>query len=289
MATSTPNPGPPASRAPSLYLATWGILAAFALGYLALLALRPDLAASLIVGPSEGSPEGNRGQRAMTRALAELNGVKQTIARLEGEVAELRTTLAAEHQRGEAIAARLASVETTQIAAAAPAMQGTLALPQTTAGLGAVETAPAAATARGQFDERATKALREGRTAEAPREPATLSAQAAATGAGALPEASNRGAAKALEPKPKGPPVGLWVGTGPSLDAVRLSWQLLQETHKGSLKALEPRYVENSTDPPAFQLIAGPVATREEAAKVCERLRAKQARCSVVPFTGQTL
>ena len=86
-----------------------------------------------------------------------------------------------------------------------------------------------------------------------------------------------------------GPPVGVLIATGPSLDAVRLSWQLLTETNKSVLRPFEPRYVESSGDGGLFQLIAGPVASREEAARVCERLKARNARCSVTGFTGQPL
>ena len=105
--------------------------------------------------------------------------------------------------------------------------------------------------------------------------------QAGATGPTVAP--------KAAEARPKGPPLGLWVGTGPSLDAVRLSWQLLQEGHKATLRSLEPRYVANGSDPASFQLIAGPIAVREDALKACERLRAQQQRCTVIPFGGQPL
>lgn len=273
-----PNPTMPhetiglaTSRAPSLYLITWGILAAFALGYLALLAVRPDIAQNLFSGPFESAPESNRGQRAMTRAMAEINGLKQSLARLEGEMGELRVLTASEQKRSAALETRLATAEDGQKATAARL-----------AAIPAPATAAAATAAEGAGEPRATKAQREARSPETPAEiAAAVTAQAATT--------LSAPAAKPVEARPKGPPLGLWVGTGPSLDAVRLSWQLLQEGNKGTLKALEARFVESSGDPPAYQLIAGPVATREEANKACERLRAKQSRCTVIPFTGQPL
>lgn len=274
MAEVIDHRAPQRAPLPLSYLLVWALLASLALGYLALLALRPDLAARFLVGPSEGSPEGNRGQRAMSRALAELGDIKKSVSQLEASVSELKSTLAAEALRGQTLEARIAAIEAAQNAGTPMARATPAGSRAEVAGAPDAANALGGTTVQGTVEERPAKTPRDGKTA-----PPTK-AVAAAAGAAA--------AAKPAEPA-KGPALGVWVASGPSLDAVRLSWQLLQESHKAPLKSLEPRFVESTGDPPAFQLIAGPVATREEAARICERLKAKQARCSVIPFSGQPL
>lgn len=252
------------------YLAVWALLAFLALGYLALLALRPDLASQLILGPAESAPESNHGQRAMTRALAELSDVKKTLARVEGELMEVRQQMGAEAKRAADFEARITALESGR-ARRAEAAPVAAAAPIST-----FETVVSSApdTPRGLAGRTV-----EGTVNEAAGEPP-------------LPVAKLASAAlmKAAEPKEKAPPVGILVGTGPSVDAIRLSWQLIVDGNARLMKSLEPRYVESPTEPGVFQLIAGPVATKEEAQRVCQRLKAKQVRCSVnSTFAGEPL
>ncbi len=254
---------PPASGRSLIYLSVWAMLAALALGYLALLAVRPDIASGLILGPAESTPESNRGQRAMSRALAELGEVKKALGKIEGELASLKQQKAADAKRSAELEARVAALEAarkseaTPVAAAPAAFQTTVAPPDRS---GQVLAGDAV----------------EGNVAE--RMPAPAKAIASV--------ALNRPS----EPKEKGAPVGLLLATGPSVDAIRLSWQLIQDQNSRQLKSLEPRFVEGTAEPGIFQLIAGPVETKEEAQRMCQRLKAKQVRCSVVPtFSGQPL
>ena len=271
---------PRASRMPQPYLIAWGLLASLALGYLALLAVRPDLAESLILRPANGAPEGNAGQRSMSKILAELGNMKTAVAKLEGEAKDFRTALQDQEQRALTLEARLALVETatkggpTPVAHAGPALQTSAAHSDGANHSAPVPGALAGPTTQGTVEERATKALRDGRAA--PSRPAAATASAA-------------GIAVSKPVEPSGPPVGVLIASGPSLDAVRLSWQLLIESNKSALRSLEPRFVERGVEPTIYQLIAGPVATREEAAKVCDRLRAKQVRCTVTTFAGNPL
>ena len=126
----------------------------------------------------------------------------------------------------------------------------------------------------GYAEERPTKAAREARPAEPPRTAATPAAQPTAR-AGAAPA--------------QGQPAGVQLASGPSVDALRLSWQLLQESHKSAIRALEPRFEETAGDPPQYRLIAGPLATSEDAEKLCERLRARRLACAVTPYGGKPL
>ena len=282
------------------YAAVWGLLAAVALGYLGVLAARPDLAARLMLRPPEGQPEHNFSQRSMSKALAELEAAKAAVAKLEDEQNQLRRVVTALEQRGLTTEARVAALESVQKSPApvtAADRVAVIAKPEADRTIGPFttgQTALSGQATQGTIEERPAKALREARpsrvAAAAAAGPTSAGTPSAVTTSAVTTSAGTTGAlAKPAEPSASGPPVGVLIATGPSLDAVRLSWQLLNETNRSVLRPLEPRYVESTTDGGLFQLIAGPVGTREEAARVCEKLKARNLRCSVTGFTGQPL
>jgi hypothetical protein len=85
-------------------------------------------------------------------------------------------------------------------------------------------------------------------------------------------------------------PRGIQIATGPSVDALRISWMLLAERHKGILRNYEPRFVlSTSGSGPAYRLIAGPIGSTSAANKVCGELRAKRVTCGVSAFGGEPL
>jgi len=247
----------------TVYVALWAFLALVALAYLALLALRPDLATRIILAPQPGAPETNQVQRAMLRALTEIQELRQTAERLQGDISQVRTQTHADRDRLQAIETRLTAIEAQR--AEAPPIAATAPPP------------PAPQTRAA--DDAAGKARRDARAAPQ---------KAVAAAAGGAPREASAVETQAL-PAAKPAPVAVVVMTGPSLDAVRLYWQVVQEANKAALRGLEPRVVEVASDPPVYQLLAGPVATKEAATRVCERLRLKPSQCSVVPLAGQPL
>lgn len=274
MALNTPTAHEPyGTERSTLYVVVWAVLAIAALAYLALLAVRPDLATGLIVNPPSGSPEGNQGQRAMFRALAEVQDLRKSVTRLEGEVGEMKAAVQVETQKVQALEARIGEIEAAQrtsvpVADAAPASHRPRGAPASKSGEQVAGT-----TVAGTIEEPAKPRRDQGPP------PKVL---ASAGGAEAKPE--ERVESPAQPPRT----MAVAIATGPSLDALRLTWQLLQEAHKPTLRSLEPRFAELASDPPAYQLIAGPVSAKE-AGRACERLKVKQARCAVVPFAGQPL
>ena len=271
----------PANRFSVGYAVVWGLLSAAALGYLGVLAARPDLAARLMLQPHEGTPDSNFAQRSMSKALAELEAAKAQIAQLEGEAKQIKAVVAALEQRSLTVETRMGALETVRPGHAMPVADKIATAHKPEAERHAAATQPAALAGQntqGTVEERPAKALR-----EAPLRESRPPRVAAATTTGSIAKPAEPAAAS------PGPPAGVLIATGPSLDAVRLSWQLLNETNKSVLRPLEPRYVENSAEGGLFQLIAGPVGSREEAAKVCERLKARNARCTVTSYTGHPL
>ena len=100
-------------------------------------------------------------------------------------------------------------------------------------------------------------------------------------GAGGLPAAPVAKAAK---------PVGIYIGSGPSVDSLRLSWSLLSDRNPESLRNLEPRYTTGiDSNGLNFGLVAGPVQSAADAQKLCKDLAAKAVTCRVGEFTGEAL
>lgn len=273
------------SGLPTSYIAVWGLLACIALGYLALLAIRPDLAAGFSLRPLDGAPENNWNQRSMSKVLAELSTARSAIGKLQEDVQDVRAVLAAQEQRSLIIAARVGAVEAQQKSSQLPVSHAVPVAERTEPGKATVNALAGVAT-EGTIEERPTRMLREGQSSASAPAPAQALAPALPP---ALATASATGAPIAKQTEPARPPHGLLLASGPSLDAVRLSWQLLNENNRSALKKYEPRFIETSTGGGLFQLIAGPAGTPEEAARVCERLKAKQVRCSVTTFKGQPL
>lgn len=85
------------------------------------------------------------------------------------------------------------------------------------------------------------------------------------------------------------PQVALRLSTGPSVESLRLSWQLLQERHNSILQGLEPKYQPDGGSANRYELLAGPMASRAEADQVCTILRAQSVQCGIATFSGDPL
>jgi len=90
---------------------------------------------------------------------------------------------------------------------------------------------------------------------------------------------------------PAAQPVSIHLDAAPSLDALRLKWSVLHDRHRSALGELRPRFVVTGTgSSPSYLLMAGPIATPDEASRICALLRARSVPCSVGgSFTGQAL
>ena len=85
-------------------------------------------------------------------------------------------------------------------------------------------------------------------------------------------------------------PVGIYIGSGPSVDSVRQSWSLLADRNATTLGGLEPRYTTGiDANGLNYGLVAGPVKSVADAQKICRDLAAKAVTCRVGDFTGEAL
>jgi hypothetical protein len=312
----SPNsgPAPRANRLTTLYVATWGVLAAAAVAYLVILAIRPDIGSGMITRITPAQPEATQAQRTISKALADMQSIRQSVAEawtqigalkdtvakqedqrravtaLSHEVAELRSSVAGQDERGRVLAARLAAVETRQTGDGTPA-QVRASLPESSRGqLQEI----AGLTITGSVEERTSRPSSSEARSSAPTQPQRASEEAEPKHAVATAQAAF-GTPKTISTAPKAPPaitgpVGLQLATGPTADALRLAWLRVSSGHKDALQGLEPRYAEAKTPTGViYRLIAGPVGNSDQAARLCADLKSKRVSCAVASYSGQPL
>jgi hypothetical protein len=249
------------------------VLSSMALTYLAMLSVRPDLAHGLgdrVAALAGAEPRSGETDAA---AAAEIAAVRQTLDGLQKEMASIRGRIAARAEQEQAIAARLAAIEEQRATE--------LSLPLTTASIDRAEPEE-----KGGADDLKGRAI-EGRIVEAPQAPEPPARRPPPR----EPERVTFGA-PLVKPAASPPesPRGIQIATGPSVDALRISWMLLAERHKGILRNYEPRFVPSTSGSgPAYRLIAGPIGSTSAANKVCGELRAKRVTCGVSAFGGEPL
>ena len=311
----SPNsgPAPRANRLTTLYVATWGVLAVAAVAYLVVLAIRPDIGSGIVTRITPAQPEATQAQRTISKALADMQSIRQSVAEawtqigalkdtvakqedqrravtaLSHEVAELRSSVAGQDERGRVFAARLAAVESRQTGDGMPA-QVRASLPESARGQ-AHEMA--GVTITGSVEERTSRPSSSEARSSAPAQSQRASEEAEQKHAVATVQAAIA-TPKVTAAAPKAPaiagPVGLQLATGPTADALRLAWLRVSSGHKDALQGLEPRYAEAKTPTGViYRLIAGPVGNSDQAARLCADLKSKKVSCAVASYSGQPL
>ena len=264
------NPGPNGR----MYFIGWAIAATVALVYLATLALRPDL----IVAHAIGRPhdlEGNEGDRFLARnSSAITSDVAQ--APIEAAIESLKVSLKASEERERSLHARIAALE-------ARVSDAPLSV-RTNAGEGAAgQGSPQPSLIEGRVEDVALA-----QPAKLPPPP-PVKPKAALPPAAAAPNVAQALPGTVIANTEPQKSYGIALASGPSLEALRLSWSLLSDRHKAALAQLDARYLIQ-TDPAApYQLVAGPFPTSAKAQQVCAVLQARKAVCKVSDFGGNAL
>jgi hypothetical protein len=266
----------------SVGASAWAFAAAAAVAYLSVVVLRPDLVARV-------EPAG--------MSVAEIEALRGDVDGLRREVADIRSTVTETASQQKVIFERLAALgaSVTQPIPAAQSDGPPPALRLDSAPVNgpispradAAPVQPAGEPAKKMADAKVLNgkpALETGSVKPAPP---------------AVPAPVAKPAAAPVEPPPFGAPVvtpaakpvGVQIASGASIDSLRLSWNLLSETHADKLKSLEPRYslsVDNGAV--IYNLMAGPVKSEAEAKKMCKALAAKAVPCKIVgEFGGAAL
>jgi hypothetical protein len=257
------------------YVLGWAALAVGALAYLGTLALRPDL-----IARSGEDVDVVQAQRTAAKALAEAQAVRQSIAQVQLEMARLRADVRASEDLGKGLLQRVATLEDRSLQ---PAPEPT---PVATAPAGKKAPEPAKAPEQRQkpgAEAKAPPGANRIETGSVATPAAAAAAAPAGEGGGAAPVAFGPAVVKPQ-------PVGLQIASAPSVDALRLMWNLLSENHPDPLKSMETRYAANANAAtPGFDLVVGPIKSQAEARKVCKDLQSRGVTCRVAAFAGESL
>jgi hypothetical protein len=269
----------PSNPGPWRYAAVWASLGAVSAGFIAMSAWQRSFQIDTALAP-----------------------VTESLERVATDIAELKQTTAALDQRERATAVRLAAAESrlgegTQTGRVTASVEPAAAHGQrpTNRQVIAEEQKPQTTAAAAP----ALEPIKPGRVIAgialantAPPPPPGLVETKAAKAAPPKPAASpiRTGSLTDAAPVAEAPlkPSGLLIASGPSLDAVRLSWNVLSQNHGAVLGALEPRILPSS-DGSSFQLIAGPFANEADAQKTCTALRSRGVTCRGADYRGAAL
>jgi hypothetical protein len=249
------------------YVAVWAALAALSLGYVTVLTVNPELLTAMGVPMAPVEPEGNYGQRfvASTQLAADVQSLQQTVAGLQSEVAAMKTTAPLSVRNPVVPVQRPVDAKSVDAKPGEPKLQGRIGADGArVAGMVIVNGQP---------------------QTQLPASPAAPASIAGSVVTGSIARAPETAAPAGSAIGPHAGTVGLELVTGPSVDALRLNWILLNERHGAALKGLEPRYLQPDQNG-AFRLLAGPVATADAADSLCEQFRSKGTQCHVTTFQG---
>lgn len=300
-------PPPPALRSPIFtpYVAVWSLLGVVALGYIGLVTFAPGVVSN--PNPIGGFSD-HDGQRFASRITSEITSIKDTIDKLQLDVAKVKTEVEGQAAGDKILAAQLTSLERRMGTPAGnvEASSEPSGAPDDKAAVTPLPLdieAEAAKPAGSPVQPRVVNAEKPS-AGEPALETGSLSAAAAAGAKAVKAGAKPAAAAKPAQPaataaaidlgaavvKPASKPVGVQISSGASVDSLRLSWSLLADRHADTLKNLEARYVARGDEAaPTYDLIAGPVKSKSEAQRVCKALAAKNVPCKVGDFLGEAL
>jgi hypothetical protein len=281
---SLPQPAPPQGK--SRFFTTgvllWSSLAAASLVYLLLLATQPDMVARYLgAGASGASAETDAATHAAKQAVADVHTLRDTVDLFRNELIEIRAQVSSQTDSNRELLSRIAALETSppDTQHAAKDAKETVKVQNTKA---SAKIAPPAKTA-------AAKVKKEQEHAAAAHEPGLETGSVAQPGAAAIAFGTPTVTSTAL-PSGNGKMIGVQIATGPSVDSLRLNWALLTDRHGEALRAYQPRYVAGPPGAePSYDLVVGPLASVQDATRLCQELAMKATPCSVSRYTGDAL
>lgn len=241
------------------------------------------LASALYIGWSHWDPAAP-GSSAVMKSDRDGSLVDATLARLSSDVRSIHDKLAANAESAHALLGRVSALEEKAafVAAAVPAASAPpppsadREPPATRIG----DAKPKVAAVQPRSSEITTGAIMQ--RASAPAADGVADGQPKLT----LNSQADR-APTVTAPKPA---LGIQLSSAANLDALRLNWSLLSERHREVLGQLQTRYRQAAGKPNApYQLIAGPVRSQTDAARICKALAGSGVTCRATAYTGEAL
>lgn len=271
----------------------WFAVGAIAMTYMVVVAVRPGFLANYLPERIPSDPQSNEGQRAMSKALAEVQSMRESVGQVHLDLAKVRTELSGSAEREQARDARLSQLEqkTDRIAGLAERasnMALTMSPTPPTTGLSTPGAPPGPKTVAAATDGKSTAAGLVTSPAPTPVQKSVETGTVATSKTAAPAEPITFGPATV---KPTPVQIGIALAEGTSVDALRLSWSLIADKHAATLKKLQPRYTTGTAGPDgtSYALIAGPVKSEAEARKICKTLEASANPCRISTFEGDAL
>jgi hypothetical protein len=261
------------SRIPSHYVGMWALLMTLSIAYIGAMSISPDLVTSAVPTVKIGAVLLDEDDREIRTAAAEAETLRRQLFSARAELNAMRGELARRSDRETTLVLKLAALEARDAKAAETAAITEAALPKT-----------AAATPKQPEKPRT------------PKPPGLSAVERLANSGGPATPAGTTGPPGPIETgsvapqsRGEGGAAGIQLGTGPSVDALRLNWTLLSQRHQGLLQRLQPRYTAARGATGAYDLIAGPVPNAGDAERICDALRAQNVSCKVGAFGGNAL
>ena len=266
-----------------VYLLAWGVLAAGGLTYLASLAFPLDIGSFRQPQLAQPAIDPAQGERLATKALEEIDSVQHTVGEMQQDLGRLKDTVDQHDQQDKQAQSRLAALEerVTSLATPPPAPVVTTA---PSAQQKAAERAKAAAEKQREAAARIVSVME---AAKAGSPAPAAAAPKLETGSISAPPSNITFGAPEVTPAHG---YGVQLASGPSLDALRSSWRVLRDQHSDALGPLQPRYVSprgGGNGP--FGLVAGPLASKADAEKVCTDIGLTRKDCFVTTSLGRPL
>lgn len=267
------------------YVIVWTMLGMMGIGYLSLAFMAPEVLEDL--APSVAQDASNETTVAATsRVATEVASLRDAIGQIQLDVAKLKTDVSSQAETSKAVETQLIALQNRVMAQEPPVQAEAVPDPAPSA---KPDTATTAATMA--QDKPAAKAApaAPSKVINADREKEKDAPLVTGSVKSTTPSAEGINFGPAVV-KPAAKPVGLRLGAGASVDSLRLNWSLLADRHAEALSKLEPRVIADAIGGVAtYDLVAGPVKSKADAAKICKELIADDIPCKVGDFKGDAL
>ena len=273
------------------YTVIWSMLGVLGLSYLGIAIFEPAWLGDLTPASARN---GALTEEAMLNLATDAAGLRSSMAKLQLDVASVKADVTSQAGQTQLLGTQLSALEdkvrlgqTTIASAAVPAPSAAeqrTAETASTTSMGAMDADSEPAAKPGS---KGTKIINAG-----PAQPGPIVTGSVEPRAGTSKAKNSKDDVISFGPavvKPTAKPIGIEIGSGPSVDGLRLSWSQLTEQNN-KLKKLTARYADNGdTANPGFNLIAGPVKSKSEAIRICKDLISHYQTCKVGEFKGDDL
>jgi hypothetical protein len=270
------------------YAVVWSMLGALGLGYLGVAIFMPSWLGDLKPAAGRADSQHADTEVAMTNLSVDVAGLHSSIAKLQLDVAAVKSDVQSQAGQTQLLGTQLSALEDKIRLGQTPvASAETTTAPAAESPPQDLDMAPASADAPAKTAAQPTKVIN-----KAPAQGAPIVTGSVNSGTGGSQANKANGdviSFGAAIVKPAGKPIGVQIGSGPSVDGLRSSWNQLSD-RSDKLKKLKARYTDSGDAVnPNFNLIAGPLKSKAEAARICKELAVQQVSCKVGEFKGEEL